>query len=99
GIVLCVEADAALFVTAAKLMVVSDVPVVHDGEIGITMAPERLRMTEIDAGFGREPRVTDAVRALVPGYAIGLLKIVRRTGLPHDLRPAAHADDLEILVE
>ena len=99
GIVLGVKADAVLFVTPAKLMVVGDVPVVYDRQVRITVAPEGLRMAQIDARFGGEPGVANAVGAFQARNAVGLFEILRRARLLDDLESVAHADDFEILVE
>ena len=45
GIVLGIKTNPALLVAAAKLMIVGDVAIVGDGQIGIAMPPEGLRMT------------------------------------------------------
>jgi len=42
GIVFRVEAHATLLINAAKLMVVRDMPVMHDGQVGISVSPEWL---------------------------------------------------------
>src|SRR2546421_10971176 len=89
----------ALFVSTPELMIVCDVPVVHDRQIGIPVAPKRLRMTQVDARFGRQPGVADPVAAAHAGNAVGGLDIAWRSYLLHDIERSAHTDNFKIRVE
>ncbi len=88
-----------LFVAAAELVIICDVTVVNNGQVADLVAAERLRMAEIDLGFGGETRVADAVRALHLRNSVFTIEVGGRTDLLHDFQASPHADDFEFLVQ
>ena len=85
-IVFRVEADLALFVAAAELVIIRNVAVVNDGQVGELMAPERLRVAQVNLGFGGKPRVAKTVSALELRDAVGLLQVGGRADLLDDFQ-------------
>ncbi len=77
GIIFGIEAHAALLIPPAKLMVVGDVSVVDDSQIGIAVAPERLRVAEIHDRLGGQAGVPDAVRTLETRDAVCVFQVFR----------------------
>ena len=71
-IVFGVEADLALFVAAAELVIIRNVAVVNNGQVGELVAAKRLRVAEVDFGLGGKSRVAKTVSALELRNAVGL---------------------------
>src|SRR5438132_1149846 len=85
------EAVAALLIPAAQLVVVRNMSVMHGGQIGHRMRPERLRMAQVNAALRGQARMTDAVTARSPGDGVRLFKLRGGADLLDDLQLMAQA--------
>ena len=80
----------------APLVVVRELAVVHDGDVGEGICPVRMGVGDVDVGLGRHPRVADRVR---PHERVELVVGRDRLGVAEvldDLERAAEREHLGV---